>query len=348
LGISDLVSLAQNAESAGDAETAAQSYIAALKIAAGYGPAQLGLQRIGKQLFADSIRRRDQGDFEGAVELLVRSLELNPASGEVRAELGRLLATRPERDLTSECLIFPDAARAIGFYGQAIQTAIDFCVYGGIVGDVYEFGVLAGWTAHLFAERMRDTRFYADIHLFDSFSGLPRKKGPVDEASYDVMRGIWQDEMELPDSHVGNLGMAIDAHIKRMLGRIITADRVHVRKGYFNETLMQPLPAKAAIVHLDCDLYQSTIEVLQALRRDDVLQDGTVLMFDDWNCNRANPAFGQRRALNEFLVEGQGRYAVSSYFNYGFNCSAFILHDFSTVPEGLKPKTPSAPVTRVD
>jgi O-methyltransferase len=57
-----------------------------------------------------------------------------------------------------------------------------------------------------------------------------------------------------------------------------------------------------------------------------VLQDGTVLTFDDWNCNRANPAFGQRRAFREFLETHPAKYSASHYLNYGFNCAAFILH----------------------
>lgn len=330
---------ARRVEAAGDRALATKYYVEVIRQAAGNGEAQIALNRIARTLFADAMATRDKGNVDDAVRLLVRSIELNPNSGETRAELQRLLSTKPRRDITSECLIFPDAARATRFYGDAIRTAIEFCVYGGIVGDIYEFGVLAGWTARLFAERMRDTQFFGELHLYDSFKGLPRQKGAVDAASYDVTRGIWQSEMELPESYISDLGMPLDAHIKFMLSRIIGGDRIHVRKGFFSDTLREPLKAKAAIVHFDCDLYQSTVEVFDALKKGDVLQDGTVFMFDDWNCNRGNPAFGQRRALREFLEQGQGRYAVSSYFGYGFNCAAFILHDFASVPESLRPKT---------
>ena len=84
--------------------------------------------------------------------------------------------------------------------------------------------------------------------------------------------------------------------------------------------------AKAALVHMDCDLYQSTVEVLDFLERSDALQDGCVVMFDDWNCNKASPWFGERRAFREFL-ERQDRYTSSQFFTYGFNGAAFILHD---------------------
>lgn len=297
---------------------------------------QAELERFAKHLFADAITVRDTGDTEGAVRLLVRSVELNPRSGEAREELTRLLGNIGGPDMTRRCMIFPDVDRATRFYGDAFQTALDYATFGGVVGDVLEFGVLGGWTARLIAERMRNLQFYGDLHLFDSFAGLPRQKVELDAASYDVTRGIWGTEMDLPEALKEELGERLPVHIKRRLSEVISADRVHIREGFFSDTLVEPLRTKAAIVHLDCDLYQSTQEVLDALHRDSVLQDGTVLMFDDWNCNKANPAFGQRRALSDFLSANAERYAVSHYFNYGFNCAAFILHDLQGVDEALR------------
>src|SRR5262245_45096683 len=113
------------------------TYVEIFRVAFGHGEAQLALQRIAKQIFAQAIHTRDRGDSVGAVNLLVRSIELNPRSGETRAELNRLLSIQPCRDMTTECLIFPDRERATKFYGDAFQTALDFCVYGGIVGDIF-------------------------------------------------------------------------------------------------------------------------------------------------------------------------------------------------------------------
>jgi hypothetical protein len=31
-----------------------------------------------------------------------------------------------------------------------------------------------------------------------------------------------------------------------------------------------------------------------------MISEGAVILFDDWNCNRANPAFGERRAWREY------------------------------------------------
>ena len=332
--INKLLSEAEAAMQRGERTLAIDKFVSVYRRAYGNGRAKVALTRIAKDLFTESIAVRNKGDIDAAIALGIRSLELNPDSGEVRAETDRLLGIYATgRDMTKECLIFPDTARATRFYSEAIQTALDFAVYGGVTGDILEFGVLAGWTARLFAERMREIQFFGDLYLFDSFAGLPRNKDAIDVQSYDVMRGVWEQEMELPKSIIDEIGMPIDQHIAAKLSQVISRKRIHVKKGFFSESLREPLKTKAAIVHLDCDLYQSTIEVLDALHEYEVLQDGTVLMFDDWNCNRANPHFGQRRALKEFLTKNKARYDVSQFFSYGFNCNAFILHDLDVRPD---------------
>lgn len=322
-----LVGEGQKALEAGDREKAISSFSAAIRVVNGYGPAKVELDKLAKELFIEAIAARDQGELEKAIALLVRSIELNPKSQEVRTELSRLLSEGPsKRDLTTECLIFPDAERADQFYRNAIQTCMDFVVYNGVDGDIYEFGVLAGWTARRFAETMRDMFCLADIHLFDSFEGLPLSKSDVDVSSYDVQRGVWKEEMKLPDAWEVEIGMTIDQHVGWALSRVLSRSRIHIRRGFFKDTLKEKLTKKAALVHLDCDLYESTADVLAALHRDDVLNDGTIMMFDDWNCNRGNPAFGQRRAFREFLNQHADKYSASHFMNYGFNCAAFILH----------------------
>ena len=71
-----------------------------------------------------------------------------------------------------------------------------------------------------------------------------------------------------------------------------------------------------AFVHIDCDLYSSTVEVLDPLFANNMIADGCIVCFDDWNCNRASPRFGQRRAWREMVEKHRiehsdnGDYAV--------------------------------------
>ena len=79
----------------------------------------------------------------------------------------------------------------------------------------------------------------------------------------------------------------------------------------------------AAIVHIDCDLYASARDALELVSPK--LQQGTVLLFDDYNCFSADPNQGERRALREFLASHPD-IEVESWFSYLFAGQAFLVH----------------------
>ena len=64
------------------------------------------------------------------------------------------------------------------------------------------------------------------------------------------------------------------------------------------------LPRKAAVIYIDCDLYTSTVHVLDFIQ--DFLQRGTIIVFDDWNCFFGDPNKGERKAFREFLAKNSG------------------------------------------
>jgi hypothetical protein len=78
---------------------------------------------------------------------------------------------------------------------------------------------------------------------------------------------------------------------------------------------------KAAIIHIDCDTYKNTKVVLKNVKS--ILQEGTILLFDDWFNYKGNPKYGEARAFNEFK-SGCKEFLFIDYFNYGTFCKAFI------------------------
>jgi hypothetical protein len=290
-----------------------------------YGPTRDELRKMSAEVLAAIDAG---GDYTDRIVATARAVEMDPDDAGKRATLARLLAERRGGpDLTQMCFVFYDGERARAIHGEAYRRAVEFVTLGGVVGDVLEFGVLGGWSARLFAETMRDVFNLNDLHLFDSFEGLPDYESEIDRNSYEIGgRNIWTDKMKFPDAFLAQFGQAHHLHIRDRLSEVIRAERVVLHKGFYSETLKQDLGLKAAIVHFDCDLYQSSIEVFDGLARMDALQDGCVLLFDDWNCNRANPNYGQRRALREFLNR-QFRFTASPWFTYGYNGAAYHLHD---------------------
>jgi O-methyltransferase len=57
---------------------------------------------------------------------------------------------------------------------------------------------------------------------------------------------------------------------------------------------------KAAIIHVDCDLYASAKIALEFVKP--LLVDGTVIIFDDWYCFRGKSEFGEQCAFNEWIT----------------------------------------------
>jgi O-methyltransferase len=78
---------------------------------------------------------------------------------------------------------------------------------------------------------------------------------------------------------------------------------------------------KAAVIYIDCDLYKSTVPVLNFIVP--FLQIGTVIAFDDWNCFHCDPGRGERRAWAEF-VAAHPEFGFSEFLTAGdikaFSC----------------------------
>jgi hypothetical protein len=103
-------------------------------------------------------------------------------------------------------------------------------------------------------------------------------------------------------------------------------DAPELEVGFFQDTIPRTVPAKyksAAIVHIDCDLYESTKMVLEGLAP--ILQEGTVLLFDEWFSYKGNPAKGEARAFFEFL-ETRPEWRAQAYQPYGPYSNSFILY----------------------
>ena len=199
--------------------------------------------------------------------------------------------------------------------------AAEFVHYERVAGDVLEFGVFGGLSLALLA---RAVAFEADpgarrVVGFDSFEGLP----PSADAH--------------PRWRPGDCGASHGWHPLLAPGAPVTAEATralfsacrlappHLEVGRFADTIHAAIPARyaqAALVHVDCDLYESTRDVLEGLAP--ALQDGTVLLFDDWFHYRGRPDRGEQRAFAEFL-DKHPEWGAAPWGQYATFCQAFIL-----------------------
>lgn len=179
----------------------------------------------------------------------------------------------------------------------------------GLSGDYLEFGVYRGSsfvTAYDLAQRhgLKDMRFFA----FDSFRGLPCGEGQ-------------------------NWGEGMYSCSRERFLRMIRKAGVDLRKvqaieGFYEDSLTPEVKQKygirrAAFAHLDCDLYSSTAQALAFLT--DIVDQGAVLVFDDWACFDESNEHGQRRAFKEWpLAEHFEDLYDTGSWGKGFVCAGQI------------------------
>jgi hypothetical protein len=200
--------------------------------------------------------------------------------------------------------------------------AIEYVDYEAVAGDVVEFGVFTGISLALLAKAHSfDTKgMDRCIAGFDSFRGLPGSN----EAH---MR--WQPG-DCASNHSWHpllgAGAPVTPDVTRRLFDVCGLGAPVLHVGPFGETLPAAFPAvhsRVALAHFVWYLYESTRDALEAVAG--VLQDGAVMLFDDWFHYRGHPAKGEARAFSEFL-SAHPEWGAVQYQTYSTFCNSFILH----------------------
>lgn len=198
---------------------------------------------------------------------------------------------------------------------KIIKTTMEFISHSNIKGDYLEFGVYKGNTfiaAYNFAQKMalRLMRFYA----FDSFQGLPELGGV--------------DNNKFCEFNKGQYFCNLSEFKKNISRRGVKLDKIEIIPGWYNEVLNKETKnkigiKKAAVIWIDCDLYESTVPVLNFIT--DYVQDGTVLIFDDWFCFKGNPNYGEQKAFKEWLKKNS-KIIITEFHKFAWHGNSFIIH----------------------
>ena len=155
-----------------------------------------------------------------------------------------------------------------------------------MTGYYFEFGCHEANPMRMAHRHLRHL-FDLDYVAFDSFEGLPEIQ-----------------EIDKQDIWVQGKLKTTEEEFRRLVTRAgMPSHKLTTVKGFFDRSLTaalqaQLLPRKAAVIYVDCDLYTSTVPVLEFCVP--FLQRGTIVVFDDWNCFHGDPDRGERRAFREF------------------------------------------------
>lgn len=147
----------------------------------------------------------------------------------------------------------------------------------GVEGDFVECGTCRGGSSALLATELKSRHLW----LYDSFQGMP-KTTP-------------QDGTEAP-KWIGTCA-ANQSDVEQALASVSCAkENYTIRPGWFQTTFKQPLPTAVALLHLDCDWYDSIMIGLRTFYP--LMPRGGAIILDDFGCWE-----GTREAFYDWCVE---------------------------------------------
>lgn len=192
---------------------------------------------------------------------------------------------------------------------EMLRVAFPAVTSWRVEGQYFEFGVYEGRA--MIAAYQNAVRSNRRFHFFafDSFEGLPSS----DEGGDKFPEGKYACSQDRFLENLHNVG--------------VDTSLVTCIPGFFDKSLTAELQEqltghKAAIVWVDCDLYESTIPVLEFIAP--FLQTGTIVCFDDWFSYGGDPTKGEIRATREWL-EKTPHIALTHYRDFGISGRSFVV-----------------------
>ena len=212
-------------------------------------------------------------------------------------------------------LIHPFLENTLSKY-TAIKKAMFMNYHDNTFGDYLEFGVFTG-SSFNFAmkinkkmekifKRKIDTQFIG----FDSFDGFGEIK-PIDENPSFKNNFFKVDKKKVIKN--------IEKNSKNQKFRLI--------EGFYQQTIDNKNTNdyginKSRIIMIDCDLKESTTLALNFAKPS--LQEGTIIIFDDFNFYKGNKDKGEYGAFDDFKNKNPN-IKFRRVFDYGYSGRAFIV-----------------------
>lgn len=223
----------------------------------------------------------------------------------------------------SDDIMYPDVYKEIA-------KSVSYVYVSSVEGDIAEFGTCSGFSSSLLAHSIQ---YYSKVlkkhneahnlenrclHLFDSFQGFPRATHQTDLDSPHVVSGAWGEGTAK--------GLNAD-QLDSLCSHFIGNKRVKIFEGWYKNTLSTiPNETKYALLHMDCDLYESTFDVLEYLLSHNMVSEGAQILFDNWFSNHASKHYGEQKAWNDINSKFQIEY--TNLGMYGCVGNRFIIHQY--------------------
>jgi hypothetical protein len=174
-----------------------------------------------------------------------------------------------------------------------LQFCVESVLADGIAGDLIETGVWRGGST-IFMRAILKAHGVTDrcVWVADSFQGLPRPDA-----------GQYPADVDDPHYQFENLAVSLEQVQANFQRYGLLDDQVRFLKGWFKDTLPIAPVEKLAIIRLDGDMYESTMDGLVNLYPK--LSPGGFLIVDDYNngnvpaCKKAVHDYREQHGIRE-------------------------------------------------
>ena len=182
-----------------------------------------------------------------------------------------------------------------------LRTCVEDVIARGVPGDLIETGVWRGGAAIFMRAVLRaHGTMDRNVWVADSFEGLPEpdaEKYPIEAKAHQgaVMRKAYN-----------HFAVSIDDVRRNFAAFDLLDERVRFLKGWFKDTLPSAPIKTLAVMRLDGDYYESTMDGLTNLY--EKLSVGGYAIIDDYGedswtyCRRAVDEFRQQRGIDEPMI----------------------------------------------
>ena len=213
---------------------------------------------------------------------------------------------------------------------KMLWLSVEQVYYSATDGDVAEFGCGNGQSSYILAEAIKAcNRYYQEslrkhglieknLHLFDSF-----EKGQSGELGADKE---YQQQIALFES----IENGTTAHqLADTFNYWLDFVQFYIYAGWFNETTNQiPQASNFSLIHFGNDLWESCYNVLDYLFSNKQIEEGCIILFDDWSRNRASNLCGQRRVWKEMTDKYHIDWTTLGF--YGLGCHRITIHGYNS------------------
>ena len=198
----------------------------------------------------------------------------------------------------------------------AIKKAMFITAHDRTLGSYLEFGVFTG-SSFNYAIKVNKKiekifgKSNCEFIGFDSFEGF----GKINK----------EDENPRFKDHIFSVN---EKKVLKNIEKCAKGQKIRIVKGFYQDTLKNKTTLdlkidKARVIMIDCDLKESTRLAFEFIKPS--IQEGTIIIFDDYVFFKGNENKGERGAFNDF----RKKYPEISFrriFDYGYGSQAFIAY----------------------